>query len=89
MLDRARIIALKNNLRSDAGLAMALDLCASGGAAAMDRRAHGLEAGLPGDLVLVEGETVAHAVILAAPRALVVKGGRITARNGKSEMSVP
>ena len=34
------------------------------------------------DLTLVAGETLAHAVVEESPRPLVVKGGRIVARNG-------
>lgn len=88
-LDRARIIALRNNLRGDAEIGQALDLCAAGGAEAMGRARPALAPGQPGDLVLVEGEAVAHAVVMAAPRALVVKAGRVTARNGKAEPATP
>ena len=35
------------------------------------------------DLVLVDAQTVAHAVVARPPRRLVVAGGRIVARNGE------
>lgn len=89
MLDRARIVAMKNNLRRDVDVEAALDLCATGGAVAMGRTDHAIAPGNPADLVLVEGESVAHATILAAPRALTVKAGRVTARFGKTEHPVP
>lgn len=88
-LDRARIIALKNNLRGDADTEQALDLCGAGGAEAMGRPRPALAPGHPGDVVLVEGEAVAHAVVMAAPRTLVVKAGRVTARNGIAEIAAP
>ena len=58
--------------------------CASrGGAEAIGVEGHDLSVGAPGDLTLVAGETLAHAVVEEAVRPLVVKGGRIVARDGK------
>jgi len=53
----------------------------------MERRA--LEAGAPGDLVIVDGVTVAHAIVTHAPRKLVVKAGKVTARDGATLMGAP
>ncbi len=89
MLERAKFIGLRNNLRKDSEVAMALDICSTGGCVAMDAEEKRLITGAPGDLVLVEGESLAHAVVTHAPRTLVVKAGRITARDGKTLMSPP
>ena len=41
------------------------------------------------DLVLVEAETVTHAVVSHPPRRLVLKAGRIVARDGKALQEAP
>jgi len=89
MLDRARIIAQKNNMRSDADVAIALDICSGGGAAVMGVTGHGIAIGCTADLALVSGQTVAEAVATGGPVALTVKGGRITGRGGKSVREAP
>lgn len=89
MLDRARIIAMRNNLRSDVDLARAMALVTTGGAAVMGLDGYGLEPGCKADLALVAGETLAEAVISDAPRPLVIKGGRITARAGRAGKEAP
>ena len=35
------------------------------------------------DLVLMDAETVAHAIVTRPPRLLVVANGRVVARNGE------
>ena len=50
---------------------------------------YGLAEGCNADFTLLTGETLAHAVVDVAPRPLVVKGGRITARNGKATVEMP
>lgn len=89
MLDRARIVALRNNLRSDADVALALAVCTTGGAAVMGVAGHGLTPGCRGDLALIGGETLAQAVVDGGPVRLTVKGGRITARDGRALMEAP
>jgi cytosine/creatinine deaminase len=89
MLDRARIVAQKNNLRSDADLALALAVCSTGGAAVMGVVGHGLRPGCNADLALVPGSTLGEAIATGGPVALTVKGGRITGRNGKPAMEAP
>lgn len=89
MLDRARIVAQKNNLRSDADLALALKVCSTGGAAVMGVQRHGLDVGCNADLVLVPGRTLAEAVATGGPVALTVKGGRVTGRMGKPKKKAP
>ncbi len=43
---------------------------------------YGLQAGARADLVLVEADTLAHAIVARPPRKLVMANGRIVARNG-------
>ena len=82
MIDRARIIGMKNGLRRDVDLEQVLHVCSGGGAAVMRIAGYGLETGCNADLTLLTGETLAHAVVDVAPRPLVIKGGRVVARNG-------
>lgn len=84
MLERAMLLAMKNNLRRDDELAMALHVCTTGGAIVMERAGHQLTVGGRGDVVLVEGETLAEAIVTHAPRKLVITSGNIVARDGKS-----
>lgn len=81
MLHRAEIIGMKNGFRRDIDLEYALHVCSVGGAEVMGVP-HGLAEGMPADLTLLQGQTLAHAVADTAPRPLVVKGGRVTARMG-------
>ncbi|MDD9720844.1 amidohydrolase family protein [Sulfitobacter sp. PR48] len=89
MLERAKFVGLRSNLRSDAEMYMALDVCAGGGAEAMGMERRALKVGAPGDLVIVEGVAVAHAIVRHAPRKLVVKAGKVTARDGATLMAAP
>ncbi|MDF1584803.1 amidohydrolase family protein [Marinimicrococcus flavescens] len=84
MLERAMLLGLRNNLRRDDELELALEVCTAGGARVMALEDYGLEPGCRADLVLLEGETVAEAVVSRAPRRLVIKGGRIVARDGRA-----
>ncbi|WP_054308369.1 amidohydrolase family protein [Mesorhizobium sp. 1M-11] len=89
MLDRAKVVGMKNGLRSDNDLAHLLHIVSQGGADVMRIEGYGLAEGCNADLTLLTGETLAHAVVDVAPRPLVVKGGRITARNGQPVVDMP
>ncbi|MFN3292659.1 MAG: amidohydrolase family protein [Gemmobacter sp.] len=89
MLDRARIIALRNNLRADADVDLALSVCTTGGAVVMRVQGYGLTPGCTADLTLLAGRTLAEAVVDGAPRVLVLKSGRVTARHGQSLTKAP
>jgi cytosine deaminase len=82
VLHRARIVGMKNRMRRNDELELLLDCASRGGAEAMGLEAPGLVPGAPGDLTLVAGETLAHAVVEELPRPLVVKRGRVVARDG-------
>lgn len=82
MLDRAKVIGMKNGLRSDHDLEQVLCIVSQGGADVMRLKNYGLQIGCDADFTLLTGQTLAHAVVDVAPRPLVVKGGRVTAREG-------
>jgi cytosine deaminase len=89
MLDRARVVGMKNGLRTDSDLEHVLHIVSQGGADVMRLEGYGLQEGCHADLTLLAGETLAHAVVEVAPRPLVVKGGRITARQGRATVDMP
>ena len=89
MLDRAKIIGMKNGLRSDHELAHVLHVVSQGGADVMRLDGYGLDVGCNADFTLLTGETLAHAVVDVAPRPLVVKSGRVVARQGKAIVEMP
>ena len=89
MLERAMLVGLRNNFRHDADVAMALDVCTHGGAKVMGLKDYGLTPGCAADLVLVDGESLAEAVVSQAPRRLVVKRGRVVARDGAALADAP
>lgn len=76
MLERAMFVGLKNDFRSDAGVAMAFDAVAGSAARACGFAGHGLGVGDRADLVLVEAETLAEAVVARPARRAVVSHGR-------------
>ena len=82
MLERAKMLALLNNFRTDADLQSALYACSTAGAQALGFEGYGLDVGCFGDLVLIDAETVGHAVVEHMPRKLVLKRGKIVARAG-------
>jgi cytosine deaminase len=82
MLERAMIIGLRYNLRRDDELEVALDTVTHAGARGCGFEAYGLVPGNRADLVLVDAQTVAQAVVSRPVRRLVVSGGRVVARHG-------
>jgi len=89
MMDRARIIGMKNAVRSDIDLRHMLELVSQGGADVMRLDGYGVAVGDKADFTLLVGETVAHAVVETAPRPAVVKAGRVIARNGTCIVDMP
>jgi cytosine/adenosine deaminase-related metal-dependent hydrolase len=89
MLEKAMHIGMRNNLRRDDELELALEICTSGGAAIMEIEGYGLDVGCRADCVLVGGETLAEAVVMHAPRKLVLKSGKVTARDGVCVIEAP
>jgi cytosine/adenosine deaminase-related metal-dependent hydrolase len=83
MLLRAFLIAYRNNFRRDADIQIALEMCSAGGADVIGLDAHGLQPGNPADLVIVDGQNPLEAMIERPARWLVMKDGRIVAREGE------
>jgi cytosine/adenosine deaminase-related metal-dependent hydrolase len=82
MLERAYILAYRNNLRRDDDIEDVIDIVTYGNAGILGDEAYGLREGAWADLVLVPGETHVAAVVERRPRALVMKHGTVTARDG-------
>lgn len=82
MLERARLIGYRAALLTDAELRLGLDLVTTAPARVMGLPDPALVEGAMADLVLVEAAGVPEAVAMAPPRALVVKAGRLVARDG-------
>jgi cytosine/creatinine deaminase len=82
MLERAMHLAYRNTFRRDADIEMALDAATYGGAAVLGIHGYGLRPGAPADLVVVAASTPAEAVVTRPPGRLVLKRGRVVARDG-------
>lgn len=82
MLDRAMMIAYRANFRHDHELALAVEMVTDAGGRVLGLADYGLKAGGPADFVAVEAETPAEAVATRPRRKLVVKAGRVIARDG-------
>ncbi len=82
MLERVMFLGLRNGLRRDDEVELAFQVCTSGGASVMRLEGYGLQVGARADLIAVPGETITHAAVSRPLRSLVVKHGRVVARNG-------
>ncbi|HEY1328532.1 MAG TPA: amidohydrolase family protein [Casimicrobiaceae bacterium] len=89
MLERAYLIAYNSGFRDDAGIELALRMATFGGARELGARNYGLDVGSTADLVLVDADNAAEAVCAHPPRRLVIKRGRVVARDGRIAMSGP
>ena len=89
MLERAMLVGLRNNLRRDDEVELAFHTCSQGGADIMRIADYGLAVGKAGDICVVDGETITHAVVARPARKLVVKRGRVVARDGKCLRAAP
>ena len=83
MLERAMHVAYRNTFRRDEDIELALDAATYGGARALGLEPYGLTPGAPADLVVVAARTAAEAVVTHPVRELVLKGGRVVARDGR------
>lgn len=84
MLERAFLLAYRSGFRDDPGIEIALRMATYGGAQVMGVADYGLTPGSAADLVLVEAETASEAVAYHPPRRLVLKRGRVVARDGRA-----
>lgn len=84
MLERAMILGYRSNFRTDESLGIALDMVTNAGARALGISRYGLCEGCIADCTMVAASTPGHAVVERPPRRLVLKNGRIVARDGYS-----
>ena len=82
MLERAMLIGYRANFRHDEELAMALDMVTKTAADVLGIEGYGLAAGGPADFVVIEAGSLAEAVATRPRRKLVVKAGRVVAKDG-------
>lgn len=75
LLDRAHLLAYRSSFHSDPDIAMALDVATRGGAAVLDLPGHTLAVGEPADLVVLDAQGEAEAVVTRASRHLVLRDG--------------
>lgn len=83
MLERAWLLSYRSNFRRDEEVEVALRMCTYGGARVLRADQYWLEPGCRVDLIVVDGETPTMAVMERRPRALVLKGGCLVAREGQ------
>ncbi|MCX5543517.1 amidohydrolase family protein [Paraburkholderia sp. CNPSo 3076] len=83
MLERAMLIGLRYDLRRDDDIAIAFDCVSDAAARGCGFSDYGLRVGARADLVVVEAESVAHAVVARPRRKLVVANGRVVVRDGE------
>jgi len=83
MLERCWLLAYRTHCRTDDELIAALGMGTRRGAALLELKGYGIDVGCEGSLVLIEGENRAQILVDRPKRALVVKNGRIVARNGQ------
>jgi cytosine/adenosine deaminase-related metal-dependent hydrolase len=83
MLERAMFVGLRNNLRRDDELEIALATCTTEGAKALGLQNYGLDVGCAADFVLVKAETVAEAVAQRPGDRVVIRRGRVVASHGQ------
>jgi cytosine/creatinine deaminase len=83
MLERATLIAYRQGFLADEDLALALSLVTEAPASVLGLEDYTLKEGAWADLVAVPVASVPEAVVEHPPRLLVMKRGRIIARNGK------
>ncbi len=89
MLERAMLIGLRNNLRRDDELEVAVDCVTYAGARGCGFSHYGLRPGDRADLVLIDTQNNAHAVVERPVRKMVIAAGRVVARGGVLADGIP
>jgi cytosine/creatinine deaminase len=82
MLERAMMIGYRANFRHDEELALAFDMVTQTAAEVLGIADYGITTGGPADFVVVQAGSVAEAVATRPRRKLVIKAGRIVAKDG-------
>jgi len=88
MLERAMLIGYRQGFLADDDLELAFDLANGAAARVLGLADHGIRVGAAADLVAIPAASVAEAVAAHPPRALVMKRGRVVARDGAVSASV-
>lgn len=82
MLDRVRLIGYRAGMAADEDLRLAFDLATDNARRVIGADPMALAPGSPADLMVVAAEHVPEAVVSNPPRRLVLKAGRVVARDG-------
>jgi cytosine/creatinine deaminase len=82
MLERAMHVAYRSGFRRDEDIELALEAATEGGARTLRLVSYGLTERAPADIVVVAARTPAEAVVARPVRELVLKAGRVVARDG-------
>ena len=87
MLDRAAIIAARQEMVSDADLNLVFEAATRDSDAALGAPKRGLRVGAIADLVAIHARSIADAVVDRPTRSWVFRGGRVAARGGVCEVA--
>jgi cytosine deaminase len=82
MLERAMLIGYRQGFLADPDLELAFDLANGTAARVLGLADHGIRVGDAADLVAIPAASIAEAVAAHPPRMLVMKRGRVVARDG-------
>jgi cytosine deaminase len=82
MLERAMLIAYRQDFRANADLELAFELATVASAQVLGIADYGLRPGGAADLVAINAGSIAEAVAARPKRSLVIKRGRVVARDG-------
>jgi cytosine/adenosine deaminase-related metal-dependent hydrolase len=88
MLQRATLVGMRNNLRRDDELPLALATVTTGAAAALGLADYGLSPGCHGDLVLVAAEALGEAIAQYPGARTTIRRGRVVASDGAALFAV-
>jgi cytosine deaminase len=89
MLDRAAIIAARQDMLSDEDLAVAFALATNAADKALGPTGRGVRIGAPADLISVRAGSVADAVVDRPPRTFVLRAGRVASERGVLAAAIP
>ncbi|MDP1966954.1 MAG: amidohydrolase family protein [Reyranella sp.] len=82
MLERAMMIGYRANFRHDHELQFAFEMVTDAAARVLGIEAYGIAVGAAADFVIVDAGSVAEAVATRPRRKLVIKSGRVVAKDG-------
>jgi cytosine deaminase len=82
MLERAMLVGYRANFRHDHELLLAFEMVTAAPARVLKLKGYGLKVGGPADLVVVDAGSVPEAVATRPRRKMVIKAGRVVARDG-------